>query len=305
MQVCIHLFERQFALFLTLAQFFGYTTFSALQRIHLGSTRRFSIPIHYCVGLALSHASMQALSNMAMHYLNYPAKVLFKSCRVIPTMLFGVIVFGKTYSRIEWIAMSLLVCGLIMFMQADMHTSPDMNPFGMLLIGCSLLLDAGILNVQEHCFSKFGCDEDEIVIVSYAGGSVALLVLCLGTGELSSAISFIQSPMVGSAGYAVASLAALSTCGFCGVVCVTALTRRFGALVAALTTTVRKALTLVISFTLFPNPVESGHIFGGCLFVLGIFLKATSRKKNKKELKKLPVNEVTLNTNDKTPSESV
>jgi solute carrier family 35 (adenosine 3'-phospho 5'-phosphosulfate transporter), member B3 len=252
--------------------------------MHLGSSKRYTIPMHYCIGLALSQAAMQAFSNMAMLYLNYPAKVLFKSCRVIPTMLFGVIVMKKTYSKMEWVSMILLVSGLIIFMQADMHSSPEMNPSGMILIGISLLLDAGILNIQEHCFAKFKCDEDEIVVVSYSGGSAALLALCLVTGELKSAVAFIQSPMVGSQSYAIASLAALSTCGFCGVVCVTALTRRFGALVAALTTTVRKALTLIISFTLFPNPVEYGHFFGGGIFILGIFLKATSpRTKMKKD----------------------
>mmetsp|Transcript_18604 Transcript_18604/g.22063 ORF Transcript_18604/g.22063 Transcript_18604/m.22063 type:complete len:412 (+) Transcript_18604:95-1330(+) len=279
--VCIHLFERQYALFLTFAQFLGYTIFAALQRMHFGSCGRRTIPTKYCIGLAISQAAMQTFSNMAMHYLNYPAKVLFKSCRVIPTMLFGVFVCNKKYSKMEWIAMFLLVSGLIIFMQADMHTSPDMNPMGVILIVLSLLLDAGILNIQEYCFSTFGCDEDELVMASYSGGSIALLLLCIGTGELKSAITFIKSPMVGSAGYALTSLIALSTCGFCGVVCVTALTRRFGALIAALTTTVRKALTLVISFTLFPNPVEIGHIFGGIIFIIGILIKAMIPKSSK------------------------
>ena len=52
-----------------------------------------------------------------MRYLNYPAKVLFKSCRVLPTMLYGVLVYKKSYSRREWLAVSLLVAGLVGFMQ--------------------------------------------------------------------------------------------------------------------------------------------------------------------------------------------
>lgn len=34
---------------------------------------------------------MQALTNISMMYLNYPAKVLFKSSRMVPIMCFGVI----------------------------------------------------------------------------------------------------------------------------------------------------------------------------------------------------------------------
>lgn len=258
-------------------------TLALIQRIPHGVQKCHTIPISYCIGLALGQAAMQTLSNMAMHYLNYPAKVLFKSCRVLPTMIMGVAVFKKSYVKREWIAMLMLVGGLVVFMQADMKSSPNLDPMGVLLISLSLCLDAGLLNVQEYLFSAFGCEEDEIVLVSYAGGSALLLVLCLVSGEMTSAVNFMNSSMSGSIGFAVASLAALSVCGFCGVVCVTTLTRRFGALVAALTTTARKAVTLVISFTLFPNPVANGHIFGASLFIFGIFLKATTPKRIRKD----------------------
>lgn len=34
---------------------------------------------------------MQGLTNVSMMYLNYPAKVLFKSSRMVPIMCFGVV----------------------------------------------------------------------------------------------------------------------------------------------------------------------------------------------------------------------
>ena len=39
----------------------------------------------------LFQAVMQGLTNVSMMYLNYPAKVLFKSSRMVPIMCFGVV----------------------------------------------------------------------------------------------------------------------------------------------------------------------------------------------------------------------
>lgn len=40
---------------------------------------------------------MQGLTNLSMRWLNYPAKMLFKSSRVIPTMIVGILYMKKRY----------------------------------------------------------------------------------------------------------------------------------------------------------------------------------------------------------------
>lgn len=72
--VTIHIFERKFGLFVTLLQFGGYTFFAFLQWLSR-ETKHSSLPIAYCVSLAVLQASMQGLSNLSIKYLNYPAKV--------------------------------------------------------------------------------------------------------------------------------------------------------------------------------------------------------------------------------------
>jgi drug/metabolite transporter (DMT)-like permease len=63
-------------------------------------------------------------------------------------MMFGVVVYRKRYSTREWCAMGMLVAGLVGFMQADMHASPELHPMGIAFIVAALVLDAAILNVQ-------------------------------------------------------------------------------------------------------------------------------------------------------------
>ena len=98
--VSIHIFAREFGLFVTFLQFCGYAFFAFLQWISREHKRN-NVPIQYCIALSVLQSSMQGLSNLSMRYLNYPAKVLFKSSRVLPTMLFGVIFYGESYCALH------------------------------------------------------------------------------------------------------------------------------------------------------------------------------------------------------------
>jgi len=92
----IHVFQRRLGIFLTLCQFGGYSSLAALHRlIHADTPRR--IPLGYYILLATLQATMQGLTNLSMRWLNYPAKMLFKSSRVIPTMIVGVFIMKKRY----------------------------------------------------------------------------------------------------------------------------------------------------------------------------------------------------------------
>lgn len=182
----------------------------------------------------------------------------------------------NTFEPISW---CLLVLSLLF---------PTPTPTYFLLLfflGVIIIYSSFIL--QDYCFTQFGSSEDEVVFASYAGGSLLLLAACLATGELSAALAFINVNFAASRAVPLVSLGAFATCGYCGVLCVTSLTRRFGPLVASLTTTARKAVTLVLSFALFPKPVNSGHFVGAALFIAGIVVKAVAphqRRRGKPQL---------------------
>ena len=46
---------------------------------------------------------------------------------------------------------------------------------------------------------------------------------------------------------------------------------------AVITTTVRKALTLLFSFVFFPKPFVFGHFVGISLFIMGVVMKSTAK----------------------------
>jgi drug/metabolite transporter (DMT)-like permease len=60
------------------------------------------------------------LSTVGLNYINYPTKVVFRSCKLIPTMLVALIINKEMFSPSE-IGSAVAVCaGLILFAFADM-----------------------------------------------------------------------------------------------------------------------------------------------------------------------------------------
>ena len=96
-------------------------------------------------------------------------------------------------------------------------------------------------------------------------------------GELVSGIAFLK--VIGS--FQVFFLFMSFSCaGFLGVSCLAALTKRFGAVTSAITSVVRKGLTLMLSYVLFPEhkTLTWWHISGALIFMGGLLSKSISRK---------------------------
>ena len=74
------------------------------------------------------------LTNLSMKYLNYPAKTLIKSSRVIFTMLIGVFFAKKKYKRSDYAMVFMLVVGLGLFLRAGMSTHAKFHPYGVAML---------------------------------------------------------------------------------------------------------------------------------------------------------------------------
>ena len=66
-----------------------------------------------------------------------------------------------------------------------------------------------------------------------------------------------------------------SVCGYLGVNVVLELVQTFGALTTVTVTTLRKAVSMIVSFVFFPKPFSMGYIWGGVI-ILGGTTRSTS-----------------------------
>ncbi len=88
--------------------------------------------------LSILRAIEIGMANLSMQYMNYPAKTLMKSSRVIFTIFFGLVVLRRKYPIHDYIIAALTVTGLGLFLHADSTSSAIFQSMGvvMLVRGC-------------------------------------------------------------------------------------------------------------------------------------------------------------------------
>jgi UAA transporter family len=97
-----------------------------------------------------------------MQYINYPAKTLMKSSRVVFTMIFGVLIQRKVYHPTDYLIVVAMVLGLATFMHADATSSAVFHHMGVTMLTISLFCDGAISNVSETIMNQFGVGQDEV-----------------------------------------------------------------------------------------------------------------------------------------------
>jgi UAA transporter family len=151
----VQLCSRKLGLFLAVVQFSGYTSLAYVLRTYVyrshghrrmtpksGNTTssstnlasKLAVPFSLYLGLSLLRAVDLAMTNLAMQYINYPAKTLMKSSRVVFTMLFGVLITHKRYNLMDYFIVVCMVVGLVVFMHADATSSAVFEPIGVIML---------------------------------------------------------------------------------------------------------------------------------------------------------------------------
>ncbi len=249
-----------------------------------------TVPLELYVGLSVLRAIDLGMTNLAMQYVNYPAKTLMKSTRLVFTMLFGVIITKKRYNAADYGIVGLMVTGLALFMHADSTSSAVFQPVGIVMLTISLTCDGAISNMSEAIMNKYNVGQDEFIFRLY---SIALLFVCIAAsanGDLRHGLAYLSTPgtlkemdeglaPTWSIQGKILTMVLFSTTGFFGSSCSAAITKSFGALTMSITSTARKATTIFLSFALFPNECTSEHIFGIVLFIASLVTKSLRASK--------------------------
>jgi adenosine 3'-phospho 5'-phosphosulfate transporter B3 len=218
-----------------------------------------------------------ALSNMSLNYINFPTKVVFRSCKLIPTMLVASIVHKRIFTSTEY-SCALAVCaGLVLFAAADWELTPSFNPIGLALVSMSVCADAILPNAQERLFN-LGASRLEVTLYTNVFTLIAMTCTTLLSGDLIGALEqTMRTPLlqVYFAVYTFIAYLAIST--HMNVV------KRFGGVTAVLLATGRKGMTLVLSFVLFPKAFSWLYPMGALMVLGGLLASSLLKMRTKKQ----------------------
>ncbi|CAG7828442.1 unnamed protein product, partial [Allacma fusca] len=264
---------KPYGWYLTFIQFCFYAIFGFCETTLRRDTTR-KIPLRTYWILSLLTVGTMGFSNASLGHLNYPTQVIFKCCKLIPVLVGSVLIQGKKYRLLDYLAALIMCLGLIWFTLADTQVSPVFDTIGLAMISSALLCDAIIGNVQEQAMRMHKASNAEIVLYSYAIGIGYIFFYLIISGELLPAYNVSSKHVMETYGYGFI----FSLTGYVGIQIVLQLVRTSGAFAAVTVTTCRKAVTIILSFLIFSKPFTFQYVYSGLLVVFGIYINLFSKK---------------------------
>jgi solute carrier family 35 (adenosine 3'-phospho 5'-phosphosulfate transporter), member B3 len=270
----------------------GVAVCSFIEREHIVKERGRKAPLSAYPFLTACLLSSSALSNMSLNYINFPTKVVFRSCKLIPTMIVASVVHKKMFTVTEYVCAAAASAGLVMFAAADWDLSPTFHPIGLALVSLSVCADAVLPNAQEGLF-KLGSSRLEVTLYTNVFTLGIMTVTTAMSGDLMACLQQMMINRQLAIYFGIYTFIAYVAISFhMNVV------KRYGGVAAVLVATGRKAMTLILSFILFPKGFSWLYPVGSVL-VLGGLTVASLSKIHSKQQKSKPDHEV-LPTRDET-----
>jgi len=167
----------------------GVTLCSALERSSIpfignGESRRPRMaPWQAYPSLTFCLLMSSSLASWSLNYINFPTKVVFRSCKLLPTMILAYAMGNaKRFTAVE-VGSAMAVCaGLITFAAGDWSLSqPHFHPFGLTLVTLSVFADAVLPNAQEKLFRSYDASKSEVMFFT----NIYCLVVQTGSAFLS------------------------------------------------------------------------------------------------------------------------
>jgi len=264
-ELLVKTYDFKFAWFLSWSQFVVYSLIAYLERLKMGEAhtpRRGQVRWYLCITLAFAVA--RGLGNLSHTQIDYTTKTLFQSSKVVPVMIVGVILLRKHYMFMQYFATFMLVVGLAIFSFADANTSAHFNAWGLLYASCDTVALAVKTNLQELVLSHTDASKMEIAYYGQLYGIYLLLPVVLVTNEfLPPFVACNAQPVL------YLWLMLYFVLGYMGSLCNLTLVQVSDSFAATLASSIRKVLSVIISFVVFAKPVTASHWLGSVLFFAG------------------------------------
>mmetsp|Transcript_10141 Transcript_10141/g.30000 ORF Transcript_10141/g.30000 Transcript_10141/m.30000 type:complete len:398 (-) Transcript_10141:309-1502(-) len=225
-----------------------------------------------------------ALATKSLNYVTFPTKVVFKSAKLIPTMIASAVVnpSASKYGPADYLSAALLCAGAAGYSYGSGSSDGrESSSFvGIALLTTSIMCDALVPNLQQKLMAgeggarKGGLSAAALMVNVNAMGFGGLLLYMIGSGSLMSSVRVAVADPTLLLYLALVGIG-LST----AVLAYTRLIRGAGSVAAVAVATLRKVATVVLSYVIFPKPLLPVHVLSGLLVLAGVGLNVRTRQR--------------------------
>jgi UDP-galactose transporter B1 len=158
---------------------------------------KYNMLVLSCSSIASTFTSVRSL-----RYVIYPVQILFKSCKPVPVMAFGV-AMGKQYPIRKYVNVAIITCGVALFMGGGSGSSssgkhsettftPEQTLIGAVMLSVSLCFDGATGAYEDKLMSVSNVEPFDLMYNIQLGKAVlsfCMLTITNGLGEFISTIS--------------------------------------------------------------------------------------------------------------------
>ena len=218
-----------------------------------------------------------ALATAALNYVPYSVKIVFKSAKLIPTMMVSSCMHKVIYSYREYIAALFLCLGAIGYGYDPGKSSvvtAEYQYLGVLILTISAFCDALVPNIQQDMMKLNNTPAEELMVNTNVVGLVCATCYMIVTGDFTQLVKIgKESPEL------LANLSGIGCSLAVAVMCYTTLIKKAGSVAAVSIGTIRKIVTIGLSYILFPKELLPIHMVSSVCVVIGIVLEACKKHK--------------------------
>jgi len=243
-----------------------------------GSRSKQKIPLFNFGLTGTSYILAMLFSNEALKYVSYPTQALGKSCKMVPVMLFGVLIRGKKYRPVEYFCVFLVTLGITMFQMygGKKKAAPAVGGhggkeeggdsiYGVLLLLLSLVMDGVTGAVQDKLKTLCKPTVHEFMFYTNTAGVLVCSVLVVATGQFSEGLSFcMDHPALFS------TMCWFSLTSALGQNFIFLTIKFFDALVLTTVTTTRKFFTILVSVVMYGHSLNNKQWLAVLLVFFGL-----------------------------------
>lgn len=218
------------------------------------------------------------LATASLSYVSYPVKIVFKSTKLIPTMIVSYGFTGKVYSVLDYVSAVLLCIGTSLFVYHPPESAAETSLIGVALLVCAVSCDAFVPNIQQSIMTH--ATAEEVMTNSNLVGLIGVSLYMLLHGDLVDVFEVLAVPGSGALLFSLAGVGMLLAGS---VYCYTKLIKEAGPVVAVGVATVRKVASIICTYVIFPKPLSPVETLALAIIIAGIVFEVVKAKyKNKR-----------------------
>ena len=268
-------YKTNYTIFLTTIQFLSYFIFSNTFFISYikGENSIHSSLIFYTIISILVCISVLS-ANFSLHYISYTTELLFRSSKLIPVMIGGVIFLKKKYSIVQIISILFIVVGLIGISFSDKISQNKFHSIGIFFVILSTILDSIVSNLEDKALNINLATQQEVISVVYGIVSIIMVFTSIISGQLLLGINQSLKD-----NYFLINILLFSFFGAIGIQFIYLIMKVYGSLTSTLIISIRKGITIIFSFLIFNNKIFTKlHAVSFFIIFFGLFLHIASQK---------------------------